>query len=182
MDCKKFAANLNDYLNHTLAGEAVDEARAHAEECTGCAALADELQRTTALLQSMGRKTAPIGFDERLKARMAAQSSSRTGDRIPGWLRGVVHVLIGRPSTGRRWMLRPVLAAVLLCGIIVSSLFYGMPVDKKSGSETDWAYIQSCRTQHESYAETNPLNDESAILLKEQSNSSDADLESAVID
>lgn len=180
MNCDKFSENLNDFVSHKATDAEAKGLQAHMSICPKCATLAAELERTTAILQSMERRPAPIGFNDRLRSRIET-SRAEAANPVKTWLKRVVRGTMGSPSTGYRWVARPALAAMMLCAIIVGSLYHGASIDSRDG-DTDWAYIQNCRVQHESFVDSNPLNDESALTLKEQANSSDSDLQSAMID
>jgi len=166
MNCREFARITGDYVNRTLRAEVAERARMHLSSCADCASRVCELQRTSEMLRSLDRSVAPAGFEARLKERIAARrakSPAGVWGMIVGWARA----LAGTSADGRRVILRPVLA-VLICVAIIGSVVVFGPMKQWNAPETDWAYIDTCRDQHASFAGASPLADESAAALRER--------------
>ena len=168
MNCKQFSECIGDYVNRTL-GENTADAKAHLSTCAQCAALAKEMEDTSLLVRSLDRMSTPAGFEERLKARLASSvAPSGARGRILNRIRAIGKTLLGTPTHERRLLFRPVLATLLLCIIIAGSVFMFIRGQRVGAPDTDWAYIETCREQHASFAATDPLADESAVILKER--------------
>jgi hypothetical protein len=165
MNCREFARIMGDHVNRVLGDEIAEEARTHLDACPACASKACELGRTSELVRSLDRVSAPAGFEARVKERLAlrgAQSPASAWGRIGEWLRG-----LGEAPDRRRLILKPALA-VLICVAIIGSVVVFGPMKQWNTPETDWAYIDTCRNQHASFAGANPLADESALALRER--------------
>lgn len=167
MNCKQFSNYIGDYVNHTLDDSIARDAEAHIGACAKCASLARELESTSLMVRSLDRAGTPLGFEERLKARIAiqrTQSPSRAGVRE--WLRALGQALFGMP--GHRLVLRPALAGLIVCVLIVGSVFLLGQHQLSNTQAMDWGYIEACQQQHASFAASNPLADESAVMLRER--------------
>lgn len=163
MNCKQFAKYITDYVDGTLDRGVAGEMEMHMNMCHDCNTLITELENTSSLIRSLDRLTAPEGFDERLRARIATSPNHAPvrsmRQRIAGWFIG---------SPGRSFVLRPVFAALLILAVVAGYMF--MLADKTvlAQPDTDWEYIEKCRQQHATFASANPLADDSAILLTER--------------
>ena len=162
MNCKEFKNIMGDYVNRTLGRDLAGSAEIHLSVCPKCASLVKELESTSVMMRSMDRATAPVGFEERLKARMAVRQEHKPG--IMERLNAVLRALFLPP--GHRLAVRPAIAGLLVCFVIAGSIF--MISQRRPASEMDWAYIHACQNQHASFAGTNPLADESAVALRER--------------
>ena len=162
MNCKEFKNIAGEYTNRTLGNELAGSVEIHLSVCPKCASLARELESTSVMVRSLSRANAPVGFEERLKARMAAREVRKLSvfDRMAGFL----HALFVPP--GHRFAVRPAIAALLICIVIAGSIF--MFNQRQAGSEMDWAYIRACQDQHATFSGTNPLADESGVALRER--------------
>lgn len=162
MNCKEFKKIMGDYVNRTLGGNLAGSAEIHLSVCPKCASLVRDLESTTMMTRSLDRTAAPVGFEERLKARMAAR-----GRECPPWrsaLSTALRSLFLPP--GHRLAARPAIVGLLICFLIAGSIF--VVNQRQSASEMDWAYIHACQDQHATFAGTNPLADESAVALRER--------------
>ena len=172
MDCKAFSKHIGDYVSRTLSEGVAGEAKAHLSECPQCAALVKELESTSVMVRSLHRVSAPAGFEQRLRGRLAAHEAPETADagRIRGWLGAVGRAFADAGAHPRRPALRPVClgGGLLLCAVIVGSILLVGQGRYSERTDMDWAYIETCREQHVSFASTNPLADESAIILRER--------------
>ena len=162
MNCKEFRKIAGDYTNRTLGGNLAGSAEIHLSVCPKCASLVKELERAMIMTRSLNRAAAPIGFEERLKARLAARKEHEVG--IMERLGVLVRALFLPP--GHRLAVRPAIAGLLICIVIAGSIF--MLNQRQTASEMDWAYIHKCQDQHATFAGTNPLADESAVALRER--------------
>jgi hypothetical protein len=159
MNCREFAKIMGEYANRTLGEQDAERAQAHVSACAACAAKACELERTSGLIRSLDRAAAPAGFEARLRSRIAARQSQPTGiwARIRAW---------AQPAGGRQMILRPAVTLLLICILVVGSVFV-FNAKQSQAPDTDWAYIDTCQSQHTSFAVANPLADESAAALRE---------------
>lgn len=174
MNCKEFSKHIGDYVNRKLDEEVARSAEIHLSTCARCASLVKELEKTSLLVSSLERASAPVGFEEHLKNRLASPERVEKRHSIREWLRTLGEVFLGTP--GHRFALRPVLAGLLLCAVIIGSVFI-IGRDRNSDTLTiDWTYIETCQAQHASFAAANPLADESAVILKERVRELDNDL------
>jgi len=179
MDCRAFSRHIGDYVNRTLSGSIAEEAEAHLSVCPQCAALVRELENASDMVRSLHRVSAPAGFEQRLRGRLAACSASETADagRIRRWLGAVRKAFAGTAVHPRRLALRLVRlgGGLLLCAVIVGSILL-IGQGRYDQAETDWGYIETCREQHASFASANPLADESAVILRERARDLGSDL------
>ena len=162
MNCREFAKIMGDYVNRTLCEDVAGCAQSHLDACAECASKVHELEQTAVLVRSLDRASTPPGFEARLRQRLAAQRARPSAARlhvIADWLRG-----LGQ----HRLALRPALAGLLLCVLIAGSLFMLGPGRNPGASDTDSAYLTTCRAQHARFDGTNPLGDESAAALRER--------------
>ena len=177
MNCKEFSKVMGDYVNRTL-GEEIDEyAKMHLDGCAACSAKVAELECTSMMVRSLARACTPAGFEERLKARLAAreaQSPSGVRAAIRSWIQAAGRALWGVP--GHRLSFGPAMALLLFCAVIAGSLLMFTPGNHATAPDTDWAYINTCKDQHASFAGANPLGDESAAALRERAGESDETL------
>jgi anti-sigma factor RsiW len=165
MNCKDFLNNIGDYVNQTCDPGATSEFDSHVGKCASCAMEYRQLKATAQLVQSLDKKVTPIGFEARLKARIAARQESAQPERLT-FLQRVVGLILGPPAHGHRTALRPVLAGFLLCMILGGSFMVNRH-NASLPSGMDWAYVQTIRQQQDSFAVSNPLSDESAVMLNE---------------
>lgn len=154
MNCRQFSKIIGEYVDRTLSAEAAENAKIHLSLCEKCAAQARALERTSCLLSSLDREQAPLGFEDRLKARMALRRLA--SDQLRGWLRD--------PLRTRWYSVRPAIAGLTLCALVMGSIF----MYRMQSPEMDWAYLETCREQHSSFAGANPLADGSAMILRER--------------
>ncbi len=171
MSCKEYSEYIGDYVNRTLDSGKSARVHAHVDSCVKCARLVRELQSTARMVASLDRTSAPEGFESRLAARLAAQKTIASEHPIRAWFRSI----FATPAYGYRVALRPALAGAVVCIIAAGSMLmtsHNTPVDN---SQVDWGYMQTVRSQHSSFAATNPLGDDSAAMLKERSQDMGAD-------
>jgi anti-sigma factor RsiW len=163
MNCNQFAKFITDYVDGTLERGVAGEMEMHMNVCHDCNSLITELENTSSLIRSLDRLTAPEGFDQRLKARIASVPVVAPGTglrrRLSCWLAS---------GSSRPFLLRPVFAAPLIFVIFAGSTFVLVEKVRFAQPETDWEYIGKCQEQHASFASANPLADDSAIILKER--------------
>lgn len=174
MNCKEFSKVLGEYVNRTLGEMDAECAEVHINACAECSAKARELESTAMLVRSLDRASTPAGFEERLKTRLAMQQrQAPAGLRatIRAWVHAAGRSLWGAP--GHRLAFRPALMALFLCAVIAGSVFVVGPNRQANVPDTDWAYIQTCKDQHASFAGANPLGDESAAALRESAGDMD---------
>lgn len=159
MNCREFAKIVGEYVNKTLGEQDAERAQLHVASCAACAAKACELERTSKLICSLDRATAPVGFEARLRERIVARQTRRVGvlERINAWMQ----------PAGRQLVPRPALALLLVCVLIAGSVFV-INARQSQAPDTDWAYIDTCRSEHTSFAVANPLADESAAALSDR--------------
>ena len=177
MNCKELSKVMGDYVNRTLGEEIAECAKMHLDGCAMCSAKVAELECTSMMVRSLDRAGAPAGFEERLKARLAAreaQSPSGVRAAICSWMQAVGRALFGVP--GHRLAFGPALAVLMFCAVIAGSLLMFTPGNHTTVADTDWAYINTCKDQHASFAGANPLGDESAAALRERAGESDETL------
>lgn len=178
MDCGEFRKVVGEYVNRTLDDARAKAASAHVDNCPGCAHEASKLVEVSMLVRSLDRASTPAGFEDRLRARLAAQkarSPQGVWSRFHAALRSAWEALAGMPS--HRLAFRPALAAFALCVIIAAgSVFMFAPTrNSNTASDVDWAYIETCKDQHASFAGSNPLGDESAVALRERAGDTSED-------
>lgn len=166
MSCKEYSKLIGDYVNRTLCKESSVKLELHLDSCLHCSSLVISLQNTERLVSSLERTNAPIGFDARLKARLAAERSAKLEHPIKAWARELLH----GPAYGYRTVLRPAIAGVCVLMIAAGSLFMS---SHNSNTITvkpqiDWGYIQNIRAQHSSFESTDPLADDSVEALAER--------------
>lgn len=175
MNCREFSRHIGDYVNHTMDAETATLAREHLRECPSCASAASELSKTSALVESLPRLSTPLGFEERLRARMGQQAAvACRRDTLMDRVREF-RFTFGRSC---RLAFTPALAGLILCLMVATSVFvvgrrhYG--VEPKP--DFDSAYISTCQAQHVSFTASSPLADESAAILQERTLEANADL------
>jgi len=162
MNCKEFKKIMGDYVNHTLGENLAGSAEIHLSMCPKCASLVRELEGTAVVMRSLDRSDAPLGFEDRLKTRLAYGGTRKVG--VMERLSALARAFFIPPS--HRLSVRPAIAGLLICFLIAGSIF--MLNQRQPASETDWAYIHACQDQHATFAGTNPLADESAVALRER--------------
>lgn len=173
MNCKEFSKHIGDYVNRRLDLDVFRDAEVHLSSCSDCAGMVSELEQTSLMVQSLERKPAPIGFEERLKARMSVERTAITSKPVvQRWIEALRNAILGAPSFGHR-SIRPALAGFLLCAVITGSLLMLNTRTEKIAPDTDWSYIQTCQEQHNSFAAANPLGDESAVVLRARASDQD---------
>ena len=162
MNCKDFRGIMGDYVDRTLAKNLAGSAEIHLSVCSKCASLVRELESTSDMMRSLDRAAAPIGFEERLKARLASRAAHKVtvNERLGAILRAWFL------PPGHRYAVRPAIAGLLICFAVAGSIF--MINQRQPSSEMDWAYLRACQNQHSTFAGTNPLADESAVALRER--------------
>jgi anti-sigma factor RsiW len=169
MNCEEFSKHIGDYVNHKLDKDTAKQAELHLSSCAECATLANEMEKTSLLVCSLERASAPVGFEERLKARLASEKAFVPGflTAVKNWLRTLLSAFPTVPVHGRRLAVVPALAGLLVCAVIIGSvLMFGQ--SRSNTPDIDWAYLETCQTQHASFAAANPLADDSAVILKER--------------
>jgi anti-sigma factor RsiW len=168
MNCRQYSKYIGDYVNRTLGSDIAQDVEMHLAACAKCASLAGDLEQTSLMVRSLEREVTPVGFEERLKARLAAQRAVDVRQSVLSrWVDAVRDAFAGNPVYGRRPILRPALAGLLVLIVLAGSVFMLMR-GYYGESETDWSYIHTCRRQHSSFAAANPLADESAVILRER--------------
>ncbi len=173
MDCKEFSQIMGEYVNRTLDADAAKAADAHTDACSECAARMRELACTSAMIRSLARANTPDGFEAQVRARIADQCAAQQSGfwfTVQERLQSLGRLLWGTP--GHRLSVGPALAALMLCVVAAGSLYVFAPNHKTPAPETDWAYINTVKDQHASYAGSNPLGDESAAALRESTSES----------
>jgi len=172
MNCRQCSKYVGDYVHRTLGSDIAQDVEMHLAACAKCASLAGDLEQTSLMVRSLEREVTPVGFEERLKTRLAAQRAldAQRGSRsvLTRWIETVRDALLGAPAYGRRPILRPAFAGLLVLIVLAGSVFMLARGRYSGESETDWSYIHTCRRQHSSFAAANPLADESAVILRER--------------
>jgi anti-sigma factor RsiW len=159
MNCNQFAKYITDYVDGTLDRGVAGEMEMHMNLCHDCSSLITELENTSSLIRSLDRLTAPVGFEDRIKARIASTPERSLPRRLAEWLGG---------SARRPFVLRPVFAAFVICLVLVGSMYVLVERAYFAQPATDWEYISKCESQHATFASANPLADDSAIILSER--------------
>jgi hypothetical protein len=170
MDCKEFSQYAEGYFNHSLHGEVDNQAEMHAQTCPGCASMIRELESTAILVRALGRLPAPEGFEERLKTRLAPETllgpaAVSAENSVLAWLRRLGRWLIAAPAGGYRMALRPAVIGLVLCAVVFG-VAYTHRQHTISPQLMDQAYLDTIQQEHESFASTNPLDDDSAAWLR----------------
>lgn len=175
MNCKRFSKYTGEYVNRTLPADVLADAELHLSSCVSCASLVRELENTSAMVRALDRECAPVGFEQRLKERIASRAAtSHASDSLAcRWLNAIGTAIMGKSVEGRRPGLRPALVALSLCVIVLGSFVLFGPSMQTASSDTDWAYIGTCQEQHAQFASANPLADEAAVILRERARESD---------
>jgi len=156
MNCNQFAKYITDYVDGALEKGVAGEMESHMSLCRDCRSLVTELENTSSLIRSLDRLAAPEGFEARLRSRITS---------VPA--RGEKKVLRER-LFGRPHFLRPVLAALAVCLLIVGSALTLTHRARDGRNAMDWEYIEKCRSEHATFASANPLADDSAVILGER--------------
>ncbi|MCL6629630.1 MAG: zf-HC2 domain-containing protein [Armatimonadetes bacterium] len=171
MKCKELSKHMGDYVNKTLSSDLASDIESHLSACPKCVKLVRELQSTSLMVRSLSRLSAPAGFAENVRSRIAIQSESKpictSWELIMQWLHGLRQSL-RIPVFGQARVPRLVVVSLLLCLVVVGSMLVVNQVRYSSETVIDWAYIETCRDQHASFASANPLADNAAILLRER--------------
>jgi anti-sigma factor RsiW len=81
MDCKQAKSMFSSYLDGAVSGHEMRDISAHLESCGACHCSYLSLQRTQALLSSLGKRKAPQDLELRLRLSIQ-QERSRTAARI----------------------------------------------------------------------------------------------------
>lgn len=76
MDCKAFAARHAAYIDDTLPGIEMVAMREHLSTCTRCSRRDADVRRALLLVKNLPAIKVSAGFDERLRARIAAESAA----------------------------------------------------------------------------------------------------------
>jgi hypothetical protein len=81
MDCKQAKSKFSSYLDGAVSGHEMRDISAHLESCGACHCNYLSLQRTQALLSSLGKRKAPQDLELRLRLSIQ-QERSRTAARM----------------------------------------------------------------------------------------------------
>jgi anti-sigma factor RsiW len=81
MDCKQAKSKFSSYLDGAVGGHEMRDISAHLESCGTCHSAYLSLQRTQALLSSLGKRKAPQDLELRLRLAVQ-QERSRTAARM----------------------------------------------------------------------------------------------------
>jgi anti-sigma factor RsiW len=76
MDCKAFTTRHAAYIDDTLPGVEMSAMRDHLTECAKCSRRDGEVRRALMLLKNMPPVSVSEGFQDRLRARLAAESTA----------------------------------------------------------------------------------------------------------
>ena len=161
MNCNQFAKYITDYVDGTLDRGVAGEMEMHMSLCHDCNSFVTELENTSSLIRSLDRLTAPMGFEDRLKARITSTPAHEKTwrQRLAGWLAG---------SARKPFVLRPVFAALVVCLILIGSTFALVQRAYTPQPDMDWEYLGKIQAEHANFASANPLADDSAIILTER--------------
>ena len=170
MKCKEVLKYMEDYLNQALGADLEQEVQAHLDTCASCTKLAEDLKRTSLMVKSLPKLSAPLDFHEKVRCQIAARykvpTSATTKTLAEQWFERIRTYLSGQVR-----VLRPALLGLILCITIICSILITSRDHKTSETELDWTYIKTCQEHHMSFASANPLADNSAILLMERTHS-----------
>ena len=165
MKCSEIRKHAGEYVDRTLAPELVGPFESHLDACKECARTVRELEAASSLVRSLSREGAPLGFEQRLRERIVMQQAETPSVRKVGPFEALRSFFAGDPILGRRPGFRPALVGAALA-VVAGIVIYSGQWQQPTATATDWAYINTCREQHESFASANPLADESALILQ----------------
>lgn len=153
-----------------IAGTCLDD---HRKACKQCCDFISELVSVSAMVRSLDRKPAPVGFDDRLRARIAAEKAADRQHGLSYQINQITSAFLNVMK--RRYALAPIFAALVVFAILLSTNIIPLNhTDSMYGSDvTDWAYIRACKNAHVSISAKDPFVDRSAQLLR--SSAIDAD-------
>lgn len=163
MKCREFEKYLKEYGPEMVPG---GDADLHKRACSTCAELASGLAAASMLVKSLAKAATPPGFDERLKARIAARKATEQDNGLLSRLGRLGSALA--PVVTRRYALAPILAAIAMFAILLGTgIFPAIHRNNVStGDGIDWSYIRTCKEAHASILSDDPFADNSAALLK----------------
>lgn len=172
MKCSEFKKYVVENSAEEIIGTLADE---HRRTCKSCDAFCSELEMVSVLVKTLDRKPAPVGFDDRLKSRLAAE---KLAEKQKGFsYRLNLAFSIFKDTVMRRYALAPILAALAVFAILFGTNL--IPINHGNqaykSDVTDWAYIKACKNAHASISAEDPFADKSAQLL--QSSAFEADQE-----
>jgi len=172
MNCNEFKNYILENGIEELEGTSADE---HRRVCKPCGDLYSQMASVSAMVKSLDREPAPIGFDERLRSRIAARKAA---DQQSGLIHQLARIRsVFDDAITRRNALAPVLAVLVLFAVLLGTNI--IPLNHGSqtfqSDATDWGYIKACKNAHASISAEDPFMDRSAQLL--QSSTFDADQE-----
>ena len=116
MDCKKINKLIHDFVDGSLERGTHAEAKRHIDECSKCAQELDELRSLNALLSDMPPETVPVGFADRVVAKLKV--AGRIAEPVSAPV-GVFH------WTRRRFRVSLAGVALLLVAVVVFPLTIG---------------------------------------------------------
>lgn len=168
MKCSDFEKYMLENGSEDIGGTSADE---HRKTCDTCGALYSELLAVSMVVKSMDREPAPIGFDARLKSRIAAEQAVNKHKGLAYQFKRMISVFTD--ATTRKYALAPILAVLVLFAILFGTNLIPVSHNNKviASDTTDWAYIKACKNAHASISAEDPFADKSAQLL--QSNTFD---------
>ncbi|WP_263381825.1 anti-sigma factor family protein [Granulicella arctica] len=80
IECKHVWDYISDYLDDTLPEETKELVQRHLEHCEICSAILDSTRNILILTADERVFELPVGFSERLHARLDEEMNERTGD------------------------------------------------------------------------------------------------------
>lgn len=168
MNCKQFSKAMGDYVNRELDEGIMCRMQEHLKACPECAKLVRELEDTSLMVRLLPREATPVGFEQRLKERVATARALGTERKsLRGFWSRIAGVSDTSPVFERHLVFRPALVVLLFFAVIAMSAVF-VNWGSESGPDMDWGYIEACQEQHASFASSNPLADESAVILRER--------------
>jgi anti-sigma factor RsiW len=78
IECKHVWERISDYLDGTLSPEVLEQVQKHLEHCEICSAILDSIRNILILTADERIFELPLGFSERLHARLEAEMRSIT--------------------------------------------------------------------------------------------------------
>jgi anti-sigma factor RsiW len=162
-NCKKIQPLLSEYVDGELPGESAWQVKLHLASCAVCACAAKELASTVSLLSGLPRVDTPASFEEALARRLAHQVLR---PHRPTW----------RERIAEWWAmprLRPALATAGALAVLIPAALAVVAGQRGAGSITahsgpapaEQQFVEQCLEEHASFASTEPLGDQAALLL-----------------
>ncbi|PYY02908.1 MAG: hypothetical protein DMG64_09885 [Acidobacteria bacterium] len=121
MDCKQAKSKLSTYLDGAVSGHEMRVISAHLESCSPCNTSYLSLQRTQALLSSIGTRKAPSDLPLRLKIAIQqerSRSAARTLQNIALRIEHAINTFMLPATAG-------LTTAVIMFGVLIG--FFAIP-------------------------------------------------------